>query len=82
TYYRMEDLKTFKSKIKKLENHDFNDINSALAKAFTEHFSVGIFYKRNDKTYEEQILNGNIPIDVDITNLPKEKIQKMIDSYS
>ncbi len=82
TYYRMEDLKSFKSKIKKLENHDFNDINLALSRAFSDHFSVGIFYKKEDKTYEEQILNGNVPIDVDIKVLPKEKIQKMIDSYS
>ncbi|MEN3015113.1 MAG: thiamine pyrophosphate-dependent enzyme [bacterium] len=80
TYYRDEDVKTFKNKIKELDEQYTNDLCKAIYKSTEYRYYTGVFYKENKPTFESSALNGNIPVQSELYQ--QEKVKKLLRSYT
>ncbi|MFN3995363.1 MAG: 2-oxoacid:ferredoxin oxidoreductase subunit beta [bacterium] len=79
TYYRAEDVKTFKNKVKNLEEQYLTDLPRAVYNSTVYEYYVGVFYKVEKPTFNESVLKGNVP--VKSTLYQPDKIKKIINLY-
>lgn len=80
TYYRAEDLKTFKNKIKPLPEEYLNDLPKAIYNSTSYEYYTGVFYKVIKPTFENSVLNGILPIDSPLKQ--DEKIRRVLKKYA
>ncbi|MCS7165399.1 MAG: 2-oxoacid:ferredoxin oxidoreductase subunit beta [Candidatus Calescibacterium sp.] len=80
TYYRAEDVKNFRNKIRDLEEQYLQDLPRAIYNSTSYPYYTGVFYKVDKPTFEEKVLNGHIPIKSEL--LQKEKIKNLLVGYS
>ncbi|MCS7243130.1 MAG: 2-oxoacid:ferredoxin oxidoreductase subunit beta [Candidatus Calescibacterium sp.] len=80
TYYRAEDVKTFKNKIRELEDQYSTDLSKAIYNSTLYHYYTGVFYKVDRPTFDENVLKGNIPLKTELYQ--KERIKKLLQNYS
>jgi 2-oxoglutarate ferredoxin oxidoreductase subunit beta len=79
TYYRMEDVKTFRQKVKVLPEQYLDNLTRALEISSSYEYYTGVFYKVQKTTFDELVLNGNLPIKSEL--FQKDKIKKMLRYY-
>ncbi|MFN3478231.1 MAG: thiamine pyrophosphate-dependent enzyme, partial [bacterium] len=79
TYYRAEDVKTFKDKVKSLEEQYLTDLPRAVYNSTVYEYYVGVFYKVEKPTFNESVLRGNVPVKSPLYQA--DKIRKIINLY-
>jgi 2-oxoglutarate ferredoxin oxidoreductase subunit beta len=79
TYYRMEDVKTFRQKVKVLPEQYLDNLTRALEISSSYEYYTGVFYKVQKTTFDELVLNGNLPIKSEL--FQRDKIKKMLRYY-
>jgi len=79
TYYRMEDVKTFRQKVKVLPEQYLDNLTKALEISSSYEYYTGVFYKVQKTTFDQLVLNGNLPIKSEL--FQRDKIKKMLRYY-
>lgn len=79
TYYRAEDVKAFKGKIKELDEQYLTDLPKAIYNSTKYEYYVGVFYKVNKPTFEENVIKNGNPFNSELYQ--KDKIEKLLKNY-
>jgi len=80
TYYRSEDVKTFRNKIKQLNEQYLTDLAKAVYNSTSYEYYVGVFYKVEKPSFEGYLLKDIVPLKSELYQ--KEKIKKLLKNYS